>query len=541
MKYFNSDFTIGIELEAFARISEFTDIDEYEYEEGVDCNYLNNYECEDGDYDPLDEFYSNIRLFFGREFNMYGTVQYDGSVKYYNNGYNGFEWASPVLTYCPKEISKLKNMMKSLKKHDIHINSTCGLHTHFAYKGINESDVLWIIMNIANNPQYVKEFTEFKFLNDDRTLFKENDIVNINFYDDRYADKQYLLYLKNSIEKKQYDEIGMLLSGEKYRAIRIHPQGTLEWRGPRGFLESDNGVDEYIRKLHRVVSIFQKILSTDTLNGMSRGEWFENISESILCCKDHTRVLPERTKKHQKCNAYGILDEFHPNDKIMENLSYFSKSKQRFVNVVSMLIDNMDKNPNIINDSSIAHLIPFICMDLVGRGRLREVIENNVKNGYKLSKNVQYCMLEYNFTLLPFITEEVWKYFSLPRLKKLIFKNGPFSQKSGYKLETINFLLDKLPQILGYDDAMKFWVWFIDTTIETYNKDAYKWLYEHIMYHKEKYIDILKNTSYVVEQDFVLDTIKANLEKIDTFEDLHYFTRNFVKVVSAPKMTVELI
>lgn len=542
MKYFNSDFTIGIELEAFAKISEFIDINEYNCEENVYCNYLNdyNYEPEDGEYNPLEEFYNNIRNFFKREFGLSGNVHYDGSVKGFKNGYNGFEWSSPIIKYTPKEMCQLKSMLKSLTMYDIHTNESCGFHTHFSYKNINESDVLWLIMNIAMSDEYVNTFTEFCYNEkcNDYPLLDLYEMKYINFSNERYANKEYLSRLKDAIVCKQYDAVSMILNCEKYRVLRIHPQGTIEWRGPRGFLQSNAGIDAYFRKLYKVISIFQSILQKDTLMGMTKNEWLNIISEHSIKDMDTYYSLPERTSKHKKCDTYGILSDFLPNSKMTSNLHHYSNKARRFINPIQIICDDIIKNPLLINDKSFSHLLPLICDRLAEMDKFRWVIEKNVHCGHKLSLNVQYCMIKKNITLIPYTTEDVWKYISLSKLKSFVFRNGSFSVKSEYKLQTLDFWLTKLPQLIGYDETMLFWCWFIDRIDDS---SRHQWVRDYLYTKKDEYVNIIKNNELVCNDEYSKDVIKHNVEKIDNFRDLHRFLYNFYKVILSSVDRVSIV
>ena len=172
--------------------------------------------------DYLNNFYANISRFFSREYGFRGCTHYDGSVKNYKDGYNSFEWSSPVIDFNPSNLIKVKKMLISLPKHDIHINETCGFHTHFSYDGLNDGDAAWILLYIANNPYALKMFTEFEYCGEDE-LFP---LHSVSFYNERYADKDFFNEIKDAFDAKDYNRLRVLLCEEKYRVLRVHPQGN---------------------------------------------------------------------------------------------------------------------------------------------------------------------------------------------------------------------------------------------------------------------------------------------------------------------------
>lgn len=515
MKHFKNEFKIGIELEAFAPISKFAPKFYNDYDGVLYCNTLNNINSDEEDYEPLDEFYGNITKHIDKHYGFGGQTHYDGSVSGFNEGYNGFEWSSPIIDFTPSKINQLKKMLKSLKYDDIHINDSCGFHTHFSYKGINEEDVLWVVMNIAMNKTYTMWLTQFSYI-DTSELFTK--YTHIEFSNSRYAEKTFLTDLEDAIYHKRYDAISYLLNMEKYRVLRIHPQGTLEWRGPRGFLEYDDGVDAYIQKLYQVVGMFQEILEKKTLLGMTRTEWFDKISECMLLGDyEYNNVLPIRSEKQKRHHTYGILGDFRPNYESMDT-NLFSRSRNRLVNSSDVVTQQILKNPLLINMPSISHLLSTICYNLVGMGKLREVIEQVVSLKKPLSVNVQYHMIQKNVTLLPYVSNDIWKYLPMKRLRNLIYRNGPFSQPSDYKIKTIDFLLETLPQVYDSTNVVMFWKWFFETIV---GNSSYRWITDYLMTKIDTIGEIFKshpNISKYPKYQEMIDNILKQIDENTSFD-----------------------
>lgn len=416
-----NSFKFGFELEAFANIDDFCS---NEYGESP-CNSLN----EDNEED-LEEFYSNINDFFKDKFGFKGYTHYDGSVKNYKDGYNSFEWSSPAIEFNTKNIMKVKRMLTSLKDYDIHINETCGFHTHFSYEGLNDSDAAWILLYVAMNPYALKLFTEFEYGLDDE-LFPMH---TINFFNERYADKTFFETIKNAFLSKDYNLLRNVLNEEKYRVLRVHPQGTLEWRGPREFLYSNNGVEQYIKRLYEIIDIINLALDMNVIDGITRDEFIDNIRTVTF---NHYRndVNPEQSYIDKRHRSDGVFPWF--------GSSRWAKyvPSQEFNKIVSKVIEH----PILITDRKYDPFITPMVRRLNDMNKLHTVISKAYKdtNG-KLPVNLQYAMISNNITLLPYINDSIWKYMPFSAFRELIYSYNNFKNETEYKHKTIDFIFNSL-------------------------------------------------------------------------------------------------
>ena len=429
-----NSFKFGFELEAFAKIADFTDIYSEEAND-MDCNQL-NYDYYDRDIDPdecnyLEQFYDNIHYHFKCQYGLNGFTHYDGSVKNFKQGYNGFEWSSPILTFDTKNVSKVKNMLENLYKFDIYTNETCGFHTHFSYDGINDGDVTWITLYIATHPEALKLFTEFEFCREEE-LFPEK----VDFFNDRYASKQYLTQIKSAFEEGDYKQLKALFDDSKYRVLRIHPQGTLEWRGPRRFLETRDGVDRYIKRLYEVVDVFIKALNTKEINGLTRDEVFEQI-RLVQYTQRYVTDLPELTNVDRRKGLSHIIPWFNNDDGYRRCIVTSSINKY--------LVDKIIKYPMLINDDKYSNEIYTILGFLDKENQLRRVISTAYEMCGYIKTNVQYAMVYINRTLLPYLSGNVWKYLSDASMLSLM-SNFSFRTESKYKKDTIDFIFKEFPK-----------------------------------------------------------------------------------------------
>src|ERR1700691_5275823 len=149
----------------------------------------------------------------------------DESLKSTSRIKKGVELVSEVLTLNPSNIIKSKQCIIQLLKQGCFTNNTCGFHIHYSYNGMDYNEICWLLIVLSTNNEYRKLFSEFK---------------DIYFINEKHADDEFLDEIRNIItyysEGTRTHEIISILGNEKYRLLRIHPSGTLEWRGPRNFM-----------------------------------------------------------------------------------------------------------------------------------------------------------------------------------------------------------------------------------------------------------------------------------------------------------------
>lgn len=171
-----------------------------------------------------------------------------------------FEWATPVMNFSPERIQQSISFLNKLPEWGISTNNSCGFHIHLSCPSLSIQDAAWIVVATAfdtNTRQLLSRFGEFNFVNE-------------------YSNDKYLDLIKNYVETKQYGRLRALLSNEKYRLLRIHPQGTLEWRGPRNFLEKPETIKQFFLTLVDFVKWISTTLSSQSIGVISRDQ-FNNI------------------------------------------------------------------------------------------------------------------------------------------------------------------------------------------------------------------------------------------------------------------------
>ena len=271
MKHLKSDFSFGFELEGLL-------------EDHKRLSTLKN---------KLDKFFDNE-----------GSMDTDGSIRQ-TKACSGrpFEYASPVIKYSPTNLSIFLNFLDNLPEFGVKVNNSCGFHTHISFTGISRDDAVWFILWLSGTEKY----KELLFFND------------IKFYSPRYASIKFFEKIHDALAN--HDIVSALkqaVSNEKYRVIRIHPQGTLEWRGPRKFL---NKVDHlanvnYLKMLDKYMNLLNESLDTNFLDVCNVPYFKKDIINdeiyNVRCGFDF------RSNKEKK-DLYDIIDK---NPEILDKMAY---------------------------------------------------------------------------------------------------------------------------------------------------------------------------------------------------------------------------
>ena len=361
-KKLHSDFKFGFEFEGFAKIEKFLgNISNYDYS----FNSWDNLECNNLYESDTRNLYENVNSFINEAFkSSKGRTHYDGSVKGYLNGYQSFEYSSPVFKFTPKNIKMIKDFFNNMEVNGFGINGTCGFHTHISFPQMSEKDAIWIVSQIAIDEVKSNEFCYFKY-NDD----------SIDFYSERYASKSYLESIRKSIKEGNYSMVSSLINSDKYRVLRIHPQGTLEWRGPRNFLNLNNGINLYINKLSKIIDILSSSLNEKEINGLSKDEFFKLINKKDIYYDGLT--FPSNCKFIMRKNMTGLIDKFGNN-----------RREYNFSHIGEKLALSISKNPkNILNKD----YVPFF-----------NTIFNKLKYMNKFSETIDFILQNENNINIPF-------------------------------------------------------------------------------------------------------------------------------------------
>ena len=239
-----------------------------------------------------------------------GTIGSDSSVHPDNRGGWSFEYASGIIPFNPPEFSKLLRILRDeLPKLNIYTNGTCGFHCHLSYDTIDKEDAIWTICCISIDEELKKELTQLKYNG-----------TTIDFYSDQYANKRFYETMKDALINKDWEKVQRVINGriddEKYRNIRLHPHGTLEWRGPRGFLQDADLIKEFMKKLYRVIFMFGKITDKKVWKGDDIEINRKEITNKVILGLD----FDSRIEKAKKAKAASIEEKIKNNPMLLASL-----------------------------------------------------------------------------------------------------------------------------------------------------------------------------------------------------------------------------
>lgn len=379
-----SSFTFGFELEGW--IDERYDSDEFKNFAGYTFekfDILNNSKPEfkeDSSINPdgFEECY---------ECNGSGTIEYIdedgdeqntnceecGGTGYLSRSYDGphftFELSSPIIRLTPINIiNTVKFLTEAIDTYNVETNETCGFHIHVGFPEINSQiravEIFWSLCNFINNPD---EFT--KFLNFKGIKFYDTEFANINWFNDLY-DKITYQYSKYNFRKIDIlNFLSKYYSSAKYVIFRQHPQGTLEWRGPRGFMNhSDLYKEFFVKVVYKLVTLLNDYLDKTEIvmgsNVITKKEFFEyfmkieDYPSNIDKIKKFIEMTPEEIAEvYRKFPRILNQIEFSgarlsiENDKLLIREMYLNQG-----NLSNVFIDNIQLNDASINNCNINNL-----------------------------------------------------------------------------------------------------------------------------------------------------------------------------------------
>lgn len=178
-----------------------------------------------------------------------------------------YEWKSPIFNFNMENIQHvIKFLYSCLEKSYLRTNDSCGFHVHVGLpdKLLLNENRLWILIKLAlkDNGNFVKKFFIYKTNNYD-----------IYFTDSTYADTNIIQNIQRKIKNvNTIEDIYLIMknaySDEKFTVLGQHPQGTLEWRGPRGFLDTgDTKIIKgfFLNMLYPLIKFFNDAMEETSL------------------------------------------------------------------------------------------------------------------------------------------------------------------------------------------------------------------------------------------------------------------------------------
>jgi hypothetical protein len=416
-KYLASQFKFGFELEAIAkmdddRFSEYADdeaFEEYESESDIFEELAPVIICEDIA-DAFDLVVTDLE------------IKEDGSVQSSaDEGEYPFEWATPVMDFTPANLKKCIRGLDTLHNWDYYTNETCGFHVHLSFPDISDKDVIWILSKLSIDDQMLNKITNFN---------------GIEFFNDEYAGISFLKTIKQCILDNDYYSISEMMNTTKYRAIRIHPQGTIEWRGPRDFLDDYHiqTVYDFFKLLYEFVKWISNTIVSNDINGVSKENYFQMIygegyrvnhlisgfNEKHLKSMLENKMLADIKSEHPSFLIKLVKSYMHQLDEtgdrkllrtiqdcftIITNENYTEEAKKYMLNLLDIVMD--EKNADMYNV-----LEPFITSETVYSGFVRAA------DGLEIYKFLVQLFNNYQYGAIRNIMDNYYTTFNIDGLVK---------------------------------------------------------------------------------------------------------------------------
>ena len=401
-KYLASQFKFGFELEAMVEDALIDFSDDYH---------------DEADYDSLDEA---IKEEISTAFNFSEDeieIKYDGSLEPSNRFDYAFEWATPTMQFTPENLKRSIHGLDYLMKHNFYTNESCGFHVHLSFPNITDQDVIWIISKLSIDKPMFKKITNFE---------------GLNFFNEEYAEKGVFEKIGKLINEEKYSELAQYFSTKKYRMLHIHPQGTLEWRGPRDFLDDYEGIHivyDFFKLLHEFVSWMSKSISDNHINGISKENYFKLVFGEDVKVNDY---IDNFNKKSRFSKMKNIISDDIEKKYVNRFIKLMIKNKSDYTpsveKILKLYIDDMYADFTFATNI----LKKLIEMDDISTIRyfFNLLINENNDFGSFFNNNIEYTLFEKIVEYLlqfkedeKYISNYVYRYFSnLSQDKKYVFE-----------------------------------------------------------------------------------------------------------------------
>ena len=210
-----------------------------------------------------EEDISTINEFFKSYFGDGGDLHDDSSINSDDYDDTTFEYASPVFPVNITTFNKIVNFFDETLDSEYYVNDSCGFHHHISYPGITADDVIWLMSKLSLDDKMKRNL---KFFGD----------YNFESY---WSDTSYLDTLKYAVEMNDFKKIFDMCNTDKYSLINVHRNKTLEWRGPRGFLNDGdkNVIKSFYIRVWEFVKWIIDTLDEKEINGLDRDNFIEQV------------------------------------------------------------------------------------------------------------------------------------------------------------------------------------------------------------------------------------------------------------------------
>lgn len=311
---YTGQFTIGFELEGICS---------WKKDSSGERFYLPDY----GDYSKFNKPKGGAKLlkkYLDDLFNITGSsgdskIESDSSLNTKGFGIESgflsawnFEYATNKIPFNPQNIEKIYKSLTELNDKGIYTNDSCGFHIHMSFPEIDKKMVAWILCCIAIDKQLIEDMLYLNTDNEGELYLFDSKVDESGNEIDGYATIDFLNKLSFAIKENDYKKIDNILRNDKYRVLHIHGEnGTIEWRGPRGFLNYDDNkiIKAFILKWFKLVSKIAKMTQslTYSANGITINK--EELLSHLSLNNFELNSPVEKNKRLKSKNLLDIVEE----------------------------------------------------------------------------------------------------------------------------------------------------------------------------------------------------------------------------------------
>ena len=527
-KLLTSEFTFGFELEAI-------------------CNDSSLYYDQDNIKDYIDNLLvSGTSEKQKKELAGHSAIHKDESVHGDNDEYDDedsegseapFEYGSPIFPCTPFWFNKVIKTLRDMMHNGFYTNNSCGFHHHLHFNGMTERDMVWVYCNLAMDEDLYSKFAKLHGA-DDR---------DYKLYSDNWASQDAMLKLKDAVQNNNWEGVIKELNTNKWRAFRIHPQGTLEWRGPRDFMNRGNldNINIFYKLFNQLIGKIKTYMDSKVLTGtnITKQEFFQHLTDAVddmdrkpdMEFISHTEGYDSSSTLKYKSDRKDVINpttiekltnRFSDNPKwfvkiFMENpesLKFYIKAISRKSAIYDLLNSVVDKylKSDVKFDEKKNFVAKFIetLKELLKPSKVNKIIRDYGLSKYDIKlavKSLRNCSRINEFKdLLKFIIKEAPENLKIKDIEKAVLS---LFDNNVSLASVLNVLLQRqFVNVFGIDYILRIILWALNAAASTDIKvsgGASAHLHRSAVV--DKIINLIKSEGYEKEWNkLIINLINSN-------------------------------
>lgn len=322
-----------------------------------------------------------------------------------SNSYMTYEWASPVFKFSTVSVQKVINFLKEgVRIGAINTNESCGFHIHLGFPKAERrsNDIFWFLCQLALDEDFFDSIRDFKGISlENYSMASSRHIRQLNkeliWVGEKYKDIMELYKFKAKEIKDDMGAFDLDVEGNMYKGykedfyaeakikvnkdvsyyylsdlffdrilnqfydnskfvlFRQHPQGTLEWRGSRGFMDAGriSDISDFFTKVfYPLVKWINDSLNKSELDLGNGVKISKNVFDEMLKMKKppapnlSVKKVDVRFSKDMKRELIGETIKLFPKNTKFQNLNMIKKNGNFIVDYSNEIELNNDNFPS---------------------------------------------------------------------------------------------------------------------------------------------------------------------------------------------------